>query len=249
MVPSELISSLLGNEFLDIVQFPGLPVIKESVGFTGSRVGFRRDHEFFEDGDVHRHLYLQDVLTGIGEVEARPRVSEFPCQVADCVQLFDTLESYEHHYNTLHRNVCFTCKRSFPSARILDVHILEWHDSLFQVMAEKSNMFQCLVEGCIAKFKTSGERKNHLIKSHLYPPDFRFDKPKKNKSKIKQECFKGKNQSMDVTPGDSSVVESMEGSFYNLLWPWICERIPTCKEKEMTALLKIESRKFTIPPI
>lgn len=213
MVPPELISLLSGNELLDLAQLPGLPVTKklqESTAFTAGRIGFRREHEFFEDGDVHRHLYLQDILTGVREVEERSRVSEFSCQVADCKQLFDTLESYEHHYNTLHRNVCSTCKRSFPSLRLLDIHILEWHDSLFQVMAEKTNMFQCLVEGCMEKFKTSGERKNHLIKSHLYPSDFRFDKPKKTKSKIKQECCEGKYQSMDITPADSSVVESME---------------------------------------
>ncbi|XP_056387184.1 zinc finger protein 511 isoform X2 [Hyla sarda] len=162
----------------------------------------------YVDGDVHRHLYLQNILTGIGEVEARSRVSEFPCQVADCAQLFDTLESFEHHYNTLHRNVCSTCKRSFPSVRLLDIHILEWHDSLFQIMAEKTSMFQCLVEGCMEKFETSGKRKNHLIKAHLYPSDFRFGMPKKNKSKTKQECCK--NQSMDIMPEESSLVESME---------------------------------------
>ncbi|XP_075073289.1 zinc finger protein 511 isoform X2 [Mixophyes fleayi] len=162
------------------------------------------------DGDVHRHLYLQDVLTSIGKVEERPKLSEFPCQMAGCAQIFDTLECYEHHYNTLHRNVCSTCKRSFPSARLLDIHILEWHDSLFQIMAEKSNMFQCLVEGCIEKFKTSGERKHHLIKTHLYPSDFRFDKPKKNKSKVNQECRTGKELSMDIAPEQPPVVESME---------------------------------------
>ncbi|KAM3912921.1 zinc finger protein 511 [Leptodactylus fuscus] len=211
MVPLELIASLSGDQLLDIRQLPGLPMVKNTedpVTFASCRVGFRREHEFFEDGDVHRHLYLEDVLTGIGEVEAKSRVSEFPCQVADCMQLFDTLESFEHHYNTLHRNVCSTCKRSFPSVRLLDIHILEWHDSLFQIMAERTNMFQCLVEGCMEKFKTSGERKNHLIKSHLYPSDFRFDKPKKSKSKVEQDFCKGKHRSK--TPEGSSVVETME---------------------------------------
>ncbi|KAG9468652.1 hypothetical protein GDO78_022261, partial [Eleutherodactylus coqui] len=162
------------------------------------------------DGDVHRHLYILDVLTGIGEVEKRLRVLQFPCPVADCMQLFDTLESYEHHYNALHRNVCSTCKRSFPSVRLLDIHIREWHDSLFTIMAENTNMFQCLVDGCLEKFKTSGERKKHLIRSHLYPFDFRFDKAKRNKSKINQECCKVKSQSMDITPGNLLVMESMK---------------------------------------
>ncbi|XP_064369609.1 zinc finger protein 511 isoform X2 [Dromaius novaehollandiae] len=103
------------------------------------------------------------------------------------IQVFDTLEGYEHHYNTLHRNVCSFCKRSFPSGHLLDIHILEWHDSLFQIMAEKQNMYKCLVEGCAEKFKSSKDRKDHLVTIHLYPADFRFDRPKKIKSITKHE--------------------------------------------------------------
>ncbi|EPQ16064.1 Zinc finger protein 511, partial [Myotis brandtii] len=133
------------------------------------------------EGDVQRHLYLQDVLTGVAGVPERPRVPEFTCQMAGCCQVFDTLEDYEHHYHTLHRNVCSFCKRAFPSGHLLDIHILEWHDSLFQVLSERQDMYQCLVEGCTEKFKTSKDRKDHLVRHHLYPGDFRFDKPKKSK--------------------------------------------------------------------
>uniref|UniRef100_A0A667HAX6 Uncharacterized protein n=1 Tax=Lynx canadensis TaxID=61383 RepID=A0A667HAX6_LYNCA len=35
--------------------------------FAARRVRFPREHEFFEDGDVLRHLYLQDVLTQVTE--------------------------------------------------------------------------------------------------------------------------------------------------------------------------------------
>lgn len=54
--------------------------------------------------------------------------------------MFDTLESYEHHYHTLHRNVCSFCRRAFPSVHLLDTHILEWHDSLFQILSERQDM-------------------------------------------------------------------------------------------------------------
>ncbi|XP_039927367.1 zinc finger protein 511 [Hirundo rustica] len=150
--------------------------------FAPRRLRLDPQHPLFEDGDVHRHLYLQGVLTSLEEVAERPKVSEFSCHISGCSQVFDTLESYEHHYNTLHRNVCSFCKRSFPSGNLLDIHILEWHDSLFQIMAEKQNMYQCLVEGCTEKFKSSKDRKDHLVTLHLYPADFRFDKPKKVKS-------------------------------------------------------------------
>lgn len=154
--------------------------------FTPQQIRLNKDHEMFEDGDIHRHLYLQDVATTTAEVSETPTVSAFGCHIAGCSQLFDTLEGYEHHYSSLHRHVCSSCRRSFPSDRLLDIHILEWHDSYFQIMAEKQSMYQCLVEGCDLKFKTSKERKNHLIKIHRYPPDFRFDRSKKSKSRTQE---------------------------------------------------------------
>ncbi|KFU85275.1 Zinc finger protein 511, partial [Chaetura pelagica] len=42
--------------------------------------------------------------------------------------------------------------------------------------------YKCLVEGCAEKFRSSKERKDHLVTVHLYPADFRFDRPKKVKS-------------------------------------------------------------------
>ncbi|NXM24418.1 ZN511 protein, partial [Oxyruncus cristatus] len=150
--------------------------------FAPRRLRLGPQHPLLEDGDVHRHLYLQGVLTSLEEVAERPKVSEFSCHISGCCQAFDTLEGYEHHYNSLHRNVCSFCKRSFPSGNLLDIHILEWHDSLFQIMAEKQNMYKCLVEGCPEKFKSSKDRKDHLVTVHLYPADFRFDRPKKVKS-------------------------------------------------------------------
>uniref|UniRef100_UPI00398F511A zinc finger protein 511 isoform X2 n=1 Tax=Pristiophorus japonicus TaxID=55135 RepID=UPI00398F511A len=154
--------------------------------FSSRRIRLDKDDEFFEDGDIHRHLYLRNAITSVGEVE-RPKVSEFCCHIAGCSQRFDTLANYEHHYNTFHRNVCSSCKRSFPSSHLLDIHILEWHDSLFQILAAKQNMYLCLVESCTEKFKTSSDRKKHLIKVHGYPSDFRFDKPKKPKRNQKNQ--------------------------------------------------------------
>ncbi|XP_026968846.1 zinc finger protein 511 isoform X3 [Sagmatias obliquidens] len=152
--------------------------------FAPRPVRFPREHDFFEEGDVQRHLYLQDVLTQVGGAPERPRVPEFTCQVAGCCQVFDALEDYEHHYHTLHRNVCSFCKRAFPSGHLLDTHILEWHDSLFQILAERQDMYQCLVEGCTEKFRTSRDRKEHLVMRHLYPADFRFDKPRKSRGPV-----------------------------------------------------------------
>uniref|UniRef100_V9L9W6 Zinc finger protein 511 n=1 Tax=Callorhinchus milii TaxID=7868 RepID=V9L9W6_CALMI len=164
--------------------------------FRSRRIRLDRDDELFEDGDIHRHLYLQDAITSVAEEVQRAKISVFCCHIAGCSQLFDTLENYEHHYNTFHRNVCSSCKRSFPSSHLLDIHILEWHDSLFQILAAKQNMYQCLVESCMEKFKSYGDRRKHLVNVHSYPPDFRFDK-----QKITKRAHKKKNKNphdMDV---------------------------------------------------
>ncbi|KAM3852742.1 zinc finger protein 511 isoform 1-T2 [Vipera latastei] len=181
--------------------------------FRPAVIRYPADHPFFEDGDVHRHMYLQGLLENVARDTERARTSEFSCQIGGCSQVFNTLESYEHHYNMLHRNVCSSCKRSFPSTHLLDVHILEWHDSLFQIMAQKQNMYQCLVESCPEKFKSSKDRKDHLITVHQYPSDFRFDKSLKAQRKEKMRpSSKESNVPVDMTVEDSEQlhVEAME---------------------------------------
>ncbi|XP_030628317.1 zinc finger protein 511 [Chanos chanos] len=184
--------------------------------FTPQRVLYTKYHEFFEDGDIHRHLYLQDLAMSAEDDPRTPKVSAFRCHITGCNQLFDTLEGYEHHYNSLHRNVCSTCKRSFPSNHLLDIHILEWHDSLFQVMAEKQCMYQCLVEGCGSKFKTREERKEHLISTHTYPADFRFDKSKRTKRTKERRLEPQREISMEISAaagsqrGEPDPCESMD---------------------------------------
>ncbi|XP_044070637.1 zinc finger protein 511 [Siniperca chuatsi] len=149
--------------------------------FTPQLIHLHKDHELFEDGDIHRHMYLQDLYISEAEDKPTPSVSEFACHISGCSAVFSTLEEYEHHYNSLHRHVCCSCRRSLPSARLLDIHIQEWHDSLFTILAQRQDMYQCLVEGCGQKFRTSKHRKDHLIRIHKYPPDFRFDKTRKER--------------------------------------------------------------------
>ena len=67
-------------------------------------------------------------------------VSEFGCHISGCSQRFRSVEEYEHHYNSLHRHVCSACRRSFPSARLLDVHIEEWHDPVFNILSQSQDM-------------------------------------------------------------------------------------------------------------
>ncbi|XP_063046996.1 zinc finger protein 511 [Engraulis encrasicolus] len=176
--------------------------------FRPQRLRLNKDHEFFEDGDVHRHLYLQDLATSATQDPQPAKVCEFRCHISGCSQQFDSLQGYEHHYSSLHRHVCATCRRCLPSARLLDIHIQEWHDSLFAVMAQKQSMYQCLVEGCDLRFSSSLQRKDHLVRTHSYPPDFRFDKSKKSK-RVKERLVVGeKSAGMEVCVDAGSRSES-----------------------------------------
>lgn len=44
------------------------------------------------------------------------------------------------HYNIQHRHVCTSCRRCFPTQHLLDIHVLEWHDALFQLQSANSDM-------------------------------------------------------------------------------------------------------------
>ena len=58
---------------------------------------------------------------------------EVPCQVL----LFC---SYQLHYSDCHRNTCSICRRVFTTMHLLDLHVLEWHDVMFELLAQKRNM-------------------------------------------------------------------------------------------------------------
>lgn len=64
----------------------------------------------------------------------------FLCDAHGCSAKFSDLFSYEQHYNTMHRNACRFCKSVFPSRKLLDLHVLEIHDTMFKVLAQKRNM-------------------------------------------------------------------------------------------------------------
>ena len=59
------------------------------------------------------------------------------------VQIYDEdviFYRYESHYNSVHKNVCSICRRFYPTNHLLDIHLLEWHDSMFELLAEKQPM-------------------------------------------------------------------------------------------------------------
>ncbi|XP_071806400.1 zinc finger protein 511-like [Asterias amurensis] len=134
---------------------------------------------FFEDGNLETSLSYKQMPVHEHydeEEEDHIRHRDFKCHVMGCNQTFTTVASFEIHYNGSHRNICRYCRRSYPSNHLLDIHISESHDSLFEIMAQKQPMYQCLIESCSDKFVDGLMRKDHMIKHHHYPANFRFQK-------------------------------------------------------------------------
>ena len=44
------------------------------------------------------------------------------------------------HYNTLHRYVCSSCRRCLPTQHLLDLHLVEWHDAMFELQSASQKM-------------------------------------------------------------------------------------------------------------
>jgi len=149
------------------------------------------DDPFYEEGNVEREMWAKHAALDPSLFANVPRDSDdtqinlFYCNISNCNSAFRNIFEYEMHYNSVHKHVCGVCKRVFPSNRLVEIHVLESHDSLFKVMAEQKKMYECLVEGCKRKFWNDHVRKFHLVDFHKYPRDFRFHPSSKKKKLMK----------------------------------------------------------------
>ncbi|CAL1548755.1 unnamed protein product [Lymnaea stagnalis] len=151
-------------------------------------------------GFTSKQTALEDVLTSEDGPENNGNAGESPagdagmslgkqatdsdsfiCGVDGCNQTFTSVAKYESHYHNSHNFKCATCKRTFVSNFLLDIHLQENHDSYFQILSPKIDMYRCLVESCPLKFRTQELRKDHLVTQHKYPANFAFHRPLKSK--------------------------------------------------------------------
>ncbi|AEO58062.1 hypothetical protein MYCTH_2305080 [Thermothelomyces thermophilus ATCC 42464] len=107
--------------------------------------------------------------------------------------VFSSYGAYEAHYRDQHSNRCAECRKNFPSAHLLSLHIEETHDSFVQARRERGErtvsttspscaarlanfrpQYSCFVEGCDRKCSTPQKRRMHLIDKHMYPKNFFF---------------------------------------------------------------------------
>ena len=68
---------------------------------------------------------------------------------------FFRVYSYEAHYSSFHRNTCLECRRTFPSNFLLDLHILENHDVLFELMSNAKYTVNIILWYSIVSVKIS----------------------------------------------------------------------------------------------
>jgi hypothetical protein len=52
-------------------------------------------------------------------------------------EVFATYAEYEAHYRQQHTNRCVQCRKNFPSAHFLELHIEETHDAFVQARRER----------------------------------------------------------------------------------------------------------------
>lgn len=80
---------------------------------------------------------------------------------------------------------CPVCKLLFLNARLMDLHMEESHNPLFEASQQR---FKCLVEGCDRDLSTQHKRFMHLRDKHGFPPDFKFGiKPRSNQKQKKKQ--------------------------------------------------------------
>jgi len=181
------------------------------VARMGSRMKVPND-SFFMDGDAvcgmrTAHYFGSRVKTaeggptpggGVGEDEEEylhEDYAPFQCLAPGCQATFTQLLDSEAHYATKHRHSCSVCNKSLPSNHFLEIHIMENHDSFFQVLSEKKASYSCFLETCDSKYWNADERREHCIKSHGFPANFKFDSRNQKKAKRDQQKKSSKQQS------------------------------------------------------
>ncbi|KTW28888.1 hypothetical protein T552_01517 [Pneumocystis carinii B80] len=97
----------------------------------------------------------------------------FPTECMYQPRRFKSFSAYEAHYQKQHCNVCFECKKVFPSLRMMELHISEVHDPIFCLKKERGErIFKCFIESCQELFMNVKKRKKHLMREHFYPKAF-----------------------------------------------------------------------------
>jgi hypothetical protein len=88
---------------------------------------------------------------------------------------FTTYAEYGSHYQHAHTNRCKSCRKNFPTAHFLDLHIAEHHDPILASKREAGEKtYSCFVEGCDKICAEWKKRRSHLVDKHGFPRNYDF---------------------------------------------------------------------------
>lgn len=142
---------------------------------------------FFDDGYYERLKYDDLAVFKRDDDETFSPLHKIECTIISCRETFGLIQELLNHFNAVHKNKCSVCRKSFPTFKILDIHILENHDNYFKTLSLKQKMYKCLVDECNKVFWRNSDRMKHLVDSHHFPTNFHFDN-NKNKPKSTIAC-------------------------------------------------------------
>ncbi|CRK91677.1 CLUMA_CG005326, isoform B, partial [Clunio marinus] len=107
----------------------------------------------------------------------------------------------------------FVCKKKENSSHMLELHVVETHDTYFEVQREKKPMYACFLQECKLLFMNPEERRDHCIKFHKFPHNFRFDNTKSvRKNSPSNELMELSENSGDPSPPSSSTKSPKEAA-------------------------------------
>jgi len=86
---------------------------------------------------VHETVKLVHIDTESGEAPLLLEVMRCSLPPHRQTISFTTFEEYEVHYNKCHVNRCSECRKNFPTAHLLDLHISENHNPLVGVLKDR----------------------------------------------------------------------------------------------------------------
>ena len=88
---------------------------------------------------------------------------------------FNAYQEYEAHYQQAHTNRCKACRRNFPTAHLLDLHLAERHDPILASKRDAGEKtYACFVERCDKVCSEWKKRRSHLVDKHGFPKNYDF---------------------------------------------------------------------------
>lgn len=195
-------------------------------GEEGEDFNVQMEHSFGLDKSLasdcieikaYRHRYIEsDDFFYDGNLSRVGTIVCLPCQELQENSEIGRGEKYSSmspfHENSL---MCATCGGIFNTARLLDLHLTENHDTYFAAKLERESkkdvteqepLFECIVELCLHRSLSNKKRNKHLVESHSFPLEYDFNKvyqrnrgdaKNKKKRKKKKEDVKQDGNQMD----------------------------------------------------